>query len=98
MSFVQVIEFDTKQEADVQRLMDEWRDSVGEQTTVTHTTLARDHNRPGHYVTIVEFPSYDEAMRNSRMPQTEEMFHRMQSLCEGSPRFIDLDVIRDEDL
>ncbi|WP_433247603.1 hypothetical protein ACQPYK_47325 [Streptosporangium sp. CA-135522] len=98
MSFIQVIEFDTAKEQDVQRLMDEWRDSTGGERTVTHTTLTRDHTRPDHYVAIVEFPSYEDAMRNSGMPQTDKLAHHMRELCDKPPRYMDLDVIRDEDL
>ncbi|MEV8636274.1 hypothetical protein AB0395_31940 [Streptosporangium sp. NPDC051023] len=98
MSFVQVIEFDTTHEQDIQRVMDDWRDSTENERTVTHTTLTRDHTRPNHYVAIVEFPSYEEAMRNSSMPETDALARRMRDLCDGPPRFVDLDVIRDEDL
>ncbi|MDP9864362.1 MULTISPECIES: hypothetical protein [Streptosporangium] len=98
MSFIQVIEFDTADEQEVQRLMDEWRDSTGGGRTVTHTTLTRDRARPGHYVAIVRFPSYEEAMRNSELPQTGKLADRMRELCDGPPRYMDLDVIRDEDL
>ncbi|MFF5208476.1 hypothetical protein [Streptosporangium sp. NPDC000396] len=98
MSFIQVVEFDTTHEQDVQRLMDEWRDSTQGEHTATHTTLTRDRTRPGHYVAIVQFPSYEEAMRNSNMPQTDDLAHRMRDLCGGPPRYMDLDVIRDEDL
>lgn len=98
MSFVQVIEFDTTHEQEIQRAMDEWRDTTENEHTVTHTTLTRDHARPHHYVAIVEFPSYEEAMRNSDMPETEVLARRMRDLCDGAPRFLDLDVIRDEEL
>ncbi|GAA2845048.1 hypothetical protein GCM10010517_01370 [Streptosporangium fragile] len=98
MSFIQVIEFESTHEEDVQRLMDEWRDTTGNERTATHTTLTRDHTRPGHYVAIVQFPSYEEAVRNSKLPKTDEMSRRMQELCDSPPRFVDLDVIRDEDL
>ncbi|GGS75249.1 hypothetical protein GCM10010156_37590 [Planobispora rosea] len=98
MSFVQVIEFDTQRGEDVQRLMDEWRETTAGESTATHTTLTRDHGGTGHYVAIVQFPSYEEAMRNSDLPKTQEMSRRMQDLCDGPPRFLDLDVVRDEDL
>jgi len=97
MSFIQVVEFDTTREEELQRLLDEWRDAVGSETTVMHSRLARDHTKPGHYVAIVEFPSYEEAMRNSELPQTDEMSRRVQALCQSPPRFLDLDVIREED-
>lgn len=98
MSFTQLIEFDTtKEEEELRRLMDEWRNALGTETTVTHTTLTRDHKRPGHYVAIVEFSSREEAMRDGGIPQTEEMAHKVRELCEGQPRFIDLEVIEEED-
>jgi hypothetical protein len=98
MNFIQVIEFDTMREECVERLMDEWRAETEGMRTASHTTLTRDHSKPGHYIAIVEFPSYEEAMRNSRLPQTDKLSQRMQDLCEGPARFLDLDVIRDEQL
>jgi hypothetical protein len=32
--------------------------------------MASDRDRPNRYVTIVEFPSYEAAMENSRRPET----------------------------
>jgi hypothetical protein len=96
MTFVQVIEYDTMREQEVQALLDDWRSQTEGTRTATHAWMAKDHNRPNHYATIVEFPSYDEAMRNSEMPETQSMAKRMTELCDGPPRFLDLDVIREE--
>ncbi|MFI8171256.1 ester cyclase [Streptomyces sp. NPDC086081] len=51
-----------------------------------------------HIVEIVEFPSYEDAMRNSGLPETDRIFREMVALCEGTPTFTDLDVVRDEQL
>ena len=32
--------------------------------------LTRDRDRPNTYVDIVEFPSYEDAMKNSELPET----------------------------
>jgi quinol monooxygenase YgiN len=96
MTFVQVIEFDTSREQEVQVLMDQWRSETEGTRTATHAWIARDHTKPNHYATIVEFPSYEEAMRNSEMPQTQAMAERMAELCDAPPRFLDLDVIRED--
>jgi hypothetical protein len=52
-------------------------------------------DKPNGYVTIVEFPSYDEAMENSKSPDTQQFAARMAELCTGPPRFVNLDVMRD---
>ncbi|MBB2912581.1 quinol monooxygenase YgiN [Streptosporangium becharense] len=98
MSFIQVIEFESTREEDIRRLMDEWRDTTADERTATRTTLTRDRARPEHYVAIVRFPSYEEAMRNSKLPQTDKLARRMREICDGPLRFMDLDVVRDEDL
>jgi len=99
MSVSQVIEFDTAEEKEegLRHLLDEWRNALGSETTVTHTTLTRDHKRPGHYVAIVEFSSREEALRGGDIPRTDEMAHKVRELCEGPPRFINLEVIEEED-
>ncbi|SDG67188.1 hypothetical protein SAMN05421505_106206 [Sinosporangium album] len=96
MKFVQVIEFDTTHEEQIQSLLDKWRESTVGDRTATHTMLTRDHRRPQHYMAIIEFPSYEEAIRNSELPQTGDLAHRMAALCDGPPRFVDLDLVRDE--
>ena len=47
---------------------------------------------------IVEFPSYDEAMANSNLPQTSEFAAKLASLCDGPPTFRNLDVTREEQM
>ncbi|MCC5576168.1 MULTISPECIES: hypothetical protein [Microtetraspora] len=98
MGFVQVIEYETSHAPEVESLLDEWCARTAGERTATHTVLARDHQRPEHYVSIVEFPSYEEAMRNNTLPATSEFAHRMEELCDSPPRFVDLDVVRDVEL
>jgi hypothetical protein len=49
-------------------------------------------------VQIVEFPSYDDAMRNSQLPETSAFAEKMMTLCDGEAVFRNLDVVREEDL
>ena len=55
----------------------------------------RDRDRANTYVQIVEFPSYEEAMTNSQLPETGEIAARLTELCDGPPTFRNLDVTRD---
>ncbi|UGY93392.1 ester cyclase [Streptomyces gobiensis] len=98
MTFVQVIDCKTKQVEQLNRLMDDWVAATQGKRTATHSMLGRDRSDSTHIVEIVEFPSYEEAMKNSKLPETDRIFQEMVAACEGMPTFTDLDVIRDEQL
>jgi quinol monooxygenase YgiN len=94
MAFIQVIDFESDRGDELQRLMDEWRDATeGRRSTISVSTY-QDRDRRDHYVTIVEFPSYEQAMENSSLPETQGFSARMAALCKGDPRFVNLDEIR----
>ena len=96
--FIQIIEYSTDRPNEVDALMDEWVAATEGKRTVTHDLHTRDRDRPGTYVDIVEFPSYEQAMRNSSLPETQRVAAKMRELCDSDPRFLNLDVLRDETL
>jgi hypothetical protein len=98
MSFVQLIEFRTTHPEQLDQLMDRWMSATEGKRTATRAVVAADHDRPDTYVEIVEFPSYEEAMRNSQLPETNDIARRMQELCESPPVFRNLDVRREQRL
>jgi quinol monooxygenase YgiN len=98
MGFVQIIEFKTSNVDEVRKLGDEFRAATEGKRTATRMTLCEDRDRPGTYVQMVEFPSYEEAMKNSSMPETQEISQKMQNLAGGSATFRNLDVIEMRDL
>jgi Spy/CpxP family protein refolding chaperone len=98
VEFVQLIEFTTRQRDQLNQLMDEWEDRTGGKRTATRAVLTQDHEQPGTYYEFVEFPTYEDAARNSQLPETDELSQRMRALCDGEPRFHDLDVVRAESL
>ncbi|GAA3498886.1 hypothetical protein GCM10019016_059890 [Streptomyces prasinosporus] len=98
MTFVQLIDCRTRRLEDMDRLMDQWVEQTRGKRTATHTVVAKDRSDTAHVVEIVEFPSYEEAMRNSRLPETDRIFREMVALCDGTPTFTDLDVVRDTQL
>lgn len=98
MTFVQIIDCRTSRYDDMNRLMDSWAEATQGRRTATHTMIGKDRSADDHYVEIVEFPSYEEAMRNSRLPETDRIFQEMVALCDEMPTFTDLDVVRDEQL
>ncbi|ULR52893.1 ester cyclase [Streptomyces deccanensis] len=98
MTFVQLIDCRTSRFDEMNRLMDTWVEQTRGKRTATHSVIGKDRSDGSHFVEIVEFPSYEEAMRNSGLPETERIFQEMVALCEEMPTFTDLDVVRDEQL
>ncbi|MET8680840.1 ester cyclase [Streptomyces sp. NPDC004647] len=98
MTFVQIIDCKTSKIDDMNRLMDTWVEQTKGKRTATHSIVARDRSDSSHLVEIVEFPSYEEAMKNSNLPETDRIFQEMVALCDEMPAFTDLDVVRDEQL
>ena len=93
MTFIQVIEFTTTNADELKKLADEYRDSTPGRRTVVRASMCRDRDQADRYVNIVEFESYEDAMANSTLPETQEFAGRMAELCDGPPRFLNLDVI-----
>ncbi|MEU8541735.1 ester cyclase [Streptomyces sp. NPDC048717] len=98
MTFVQIIDCKTSRLDELNRLMDQWVEQTRGKRTATHSTVGQDRSDSAHVVEIVEFPSYDVAMRNSQLPETDRIFREMIALCDEMPSFTDLDVVRDEAL
>ncbi|MER6122330.1 ester cyclase [Streptomyces sp. NPDC001795] len=98
MTFVQVIDCKTSRFDEMNQLMDTWLEQTGGKRTATHSLIGKDRSDSSHFIEIVEFPSYEEAMRTSNLPETDKIFHDMIALCDGMPTFTDLEVVRDEQL
>ncbi|MGW0466931.1 ester cyclase [Streptomyces sp. NPDC003027] len=98
MTFVQIIDCKTSRLDDMNRLMDKWVEQTKGKRTATHSIIGKDRSDASHLVEIVEFPSYDVAMTNSQLPETDRIFREMVALCDEMPTFTDLDVVRDEQL
>jgi hypothetical protein len=98
MAFLQIIEVTTTRIDEVESLMDEWvRRTEGRRKT-QRSVLTEDRDRPNTFVQIVDFPSYEEAMANSSLPETAEFADKLAKLCDAPPSFRNLDVRRTDDL
>jgi hypothetical protein len=98
MAFIQIIEVTTTHVDEIQGLMDEWMSKTEGKRKTQRSTLTADRDRPDTYVQIVEFPSFEEAMANSDLPETSDFAARLIKLCDGPPVFRNLDVRRVDDL
>lgn len=94
MGFVQTIEVITDRPEEVESLLNEWHAATEGRRRTRRGLLTKDRDRPNTYVQIVEFASYEEAMKNSALPETDAFARRLFSLCSSPPTFRNLDVIR----
>ncbi|MFI6316335.1 hypothetical protein ACIBG8_02390 [Nonomuraea sp. NPDC050556] len=93
---MQILEFNTKRAGEVETLMNEWRTQTQSTRTVKREVMAKHLSRPDHYVAIVEFSSFQEAQKNSKLPETDRFNAQMTKLCDGPIEFSDYDVVRDK--
>lgn len=98
MSFIQIIEYQTTRPEEMHTLMDEWITKTEGRRTATHVVVGRDRDRANTYIAFVSFPSYDDGMRNSELPDTREFSARVMALCDGEPIFRNLDVVAEHNL
>jgi quinol monooxygenase YgiN len=98
MPFLQFIEFQTDKIDEYTATVEEWIKESASWRSSTRSTLSQDRDRPGTYVQIVEFPTYEAAMENSKRPETAELSKRLAALCKGEPSFRNLDVERQDEM
>ena len=94
--FAQIIEWKSSRIDEVDKLMQEWREQFPEMGP-TRILMGADRENPNSYVTVVEFESYEAAMKNSEDPATSKFSERVGALCDGPPTFRNLDVTRLEE-
>jgi plasmid stability protein len=92
-AFVQLIEFDTDRPAEWDAIVARWVKAIGAARTTRWSLVAADRERTGRHVAIVEFPNYEQAMRNSAHPATGAFLTELRSISAGEPRFRNLDVL-----
>ena len=93
MKFIQVIEFDSDKIDEMRKLGDEWEAKAAGTSKARQRVMCEDRDKPGHYVNIVFFDSYEEAMENSNNPVTQEFSQKMMGLAPGGAKFYNLNVL-----
>ncbi|OII59930.1 hypothetical protein BJP40_29015 [Streptomyces sp. CC53] len=94
MRFTQILDFETDRMDEIRALMDEWgAENEPQDHGPSRSMILKDRDNPGRYYVVVEFDSYEEAMRNNDDPRTSEMAQRLESLCSRPTRFLNCDVL-----
>ncbi|HVF18743.1 MAG TPA: hypothetical protein VNA14_00685 [Mycobacteriales bacterium] len=95
MQFIQVIEFDTDDFDGMRKIGEEWEAAAAGDSKARRRVMCEDRDRPGHYVNIVFFDSYEEAMENSNNPVTQEYSQKMAAVVSSPPKFYNLNVVEE---
>ena len=97
MAFIQIIEYDAKDIDAILALEAEWEKATEGKRTARRQIVTRDRNRPDHYRVLVFFDSYESAMENSQLPETDA-FAKQHMAMTTNAEFHDLEVIKEAGL
>ena len=95
MAFAQIIEFRSADIDKIRQAGETWEQDTAGKRTARRRLLARDHKDPDRYFMLVFFDSYESAMVNSELPETQASAARFAALADGPPNFYDLDILDD---
>lgn len=95
MAFIQIIDFRTKRMDEGRAFVDEYLAKTEGRRTTERSILCQDRDDPDHYVNVVFFDSYEAAMENSNLPETNELAERLASLSDEPSKFLNLDVLEE---
>ncbi|MDO0932288.1 hypothetical protein QQY66_11540 [Streptomyces sp. DG2A-72] len=94
MKFVQIIGFETERLEEMEQQLQEFAQrNAGKAGGPTHRMLLKDRDNPRRYLAVLEFDSYDDAMRNSEDPETTKLAEQLGALSIGERTYTDCDVL-----
>ncbi|MGW0335074.1 hypothetical protein ACWD0J_24940 [Streptomyces sp. NPDC003011] len=99
MKFVQIIDFETERLEEMEQLLQEMgQRNAGREGGPTHRMLLKDRDHPRRHLAVIEFDSYEEAMRNSADPETTQLAERLGELSVGERVYTNCDLLRADQL
>ncbi|MDQ3157825.1 MAG: hypothetical protein M3Q98_14065 [Actinomycetota bacterium] len=97
MTFIQLVDAHSDKIDEIAALAEEYQAATEGKRTGRRFIRMVDRNDPRRFVTAVFFDSYESAMENSQLPETQELAGKMAALVDGPVTFHDLDVIDDSE-
>lgn len=82
----------------MKRVEEEWERATEGKRTAQRIMRGRYRDDPSRYCDIVFFGSYEEAEKNSELPETQEFTEKQRKLVDGDITYFDLEVFEDEKL
>jgi hypothetical protein len=99
MKFVQIIDFETERLDEMEQLLEQAaRRLASRPGGPSQRMLLKDRDNPRRYLALIEFDSYEEAMRNSEDPETSRMAEHLAALCIGERVYTNCDLVDEREL
>jgi hypothetical protein len=95
MGFIQIIEAHSPDVDALRAIDDEWRRATEGKRSLRRAIVASDRHDPNRYLILAFFDSYESAMANSALPETQEFAQKWAAAVDGPLTFHDLDVLDD---
>jgi hypothetical protein len=95
MPFVQIVQWQTSKLDELRAAVEEWQKATEGKRTLVRSVVCEDRDQPGRHVVIAFFDSYEDAMKNSALPETDTLSKKTAALADGPPTFYNLDVIEE---
>jgi len=86
------MEVETSKLDEIMALSERMQAERSDALLASKATFTEDRDNPGHYFVIVEFDSYEAAMKNSNDPATSKYAEEMGTMLDAPPKFHNLDV------
>ena len=80
MSFVQIIEYRTSKPAEMEVVAEEWEKATEGKRKTRRRFLCQDRDDRERFFNVVFFGSYESAMENSALPETDALSKKLMSL------------------
>lgn len=95
MAFIQIIEARAANIDAMLAVDAEWEQATEGKRTARRSIVTTDRNDPSRHLIIVFFDSYESAMENSALPETQQFAQKWAAAVDGPMLFHDLDVVDD---
>ncbi|WP_425835237.1 hypothetical protein [Streptomyces fractus] len=93
MKFIQIIDFESQRFGEMREVLDAFEQRMqGTTGGPTHRMMLKDRDTTGRYLAVIEFESYEDAMRSNERPEVAELNQQLSALCTRPPAFINCDL------
>ncbi len=96
MTFIQAMDYATSNPKDMERLFGEWEQATEGKRAAKRIVRTKYRDDPDRYFDLVFFDSFETAMENSELQETQEFAEKQRSLVDGDITYLDLEVIEEK--
>jgi hypothetical protein len=96
MAFIQVMTYRTEHREEMDALVERWMEDTEDVRRARKRLVLKHRDEANHYMEIIFFDSYEDAMHNSTLPATQELSSAFGPLTVDGFQYANFDVVADE--